>query len=62
MQIIKERGLMLMCGYCHDVATFFCPNHRCEGSRKEVCKECSLSSYQTCIDCGSKMVEEDELH
>ena len=50
-----------MCGYCHDSSTYYCPNNQCDGARKSVCKECSMSINQRCQDCGSLMVEEDEL-
>lgn len=47
------------CGGCHQPATYYCSNQECDGNRTSLCKECS-NSY--CEDCGSLMVEYDELN
>lgn len=51
----------MLCGYCHDIATFCCPNEECwTNSRAYVCKACSPKKMR-CIYCGEKLIEEDEL-
>lgn len=53
---------MSYCEYCHDAATYFCSQiSECEGARTSVCKRCAARNKFTCSECGSCMVEEDEL-
>lgn len=53
---------MSYCEYCHDAATYYCSRiSECEGARTSVCKRCAARNKLTCSECGSRMVEEDEL-
>lgn len=49
------------CQYCHDMASMFCLNNKCNGNRKHVCKKCAESQKCRCRDCGERFVDIAEL-
>lgn len=49
------------CGYCHDIASMWCENEKCDGNRKSVCKICAESQSCKCANCGERLIDVAEL-